>query len=109
MTKIFYLAKFEKNWADEFQVYGLKVITEETKLKWDAIVAKYPDRMIEFSFGTNEGWEDVELAAFYRKYKFIQIDTETYDTLKFLLGGIEWGHFPDIEEITMDYDDEEED
>lgn len=47
------LIKFNKDWADEFDVYGLAIMTE---CEWQTFVAGLPD--LTYTFGTNEGWEE---------------------------------------------------
>ena len=47
------LIKFNKDWADEFDVYGLAIMTE---CEWQTFVAGIPD--LTYNFGTNEGWEE---------------------------------------------------
>jgi hypothetical protein len=51
------LVKFEKNWADEFYVHGFKVYAD--RAAWDKDVETLPE--LEFSFGTNEGWEEGDI------------------------------------------------
>lgn len=46
------LIKFNKDWADEFDVYGLAIMTE---CEWQTFVAGLPD--LTYNFGTNEGWD----------------------------------------------------
>lgn len=52
-----YCVKFYDNWADEMDINGIAIITEETKLKLDAQVEKYKDKNVlshDYYFGTNE-------------------------------------------------------
>lgn len=50
------LIKFQKDWADEFYVYGFWVATDEQWLKYKALAQELDE--IGFYFGTNEGWDD---------------------------------------------------
>lgn len=48
-----FLVKFDKNWADECDVYGFKIMTEE---QVEGLRASLP--YITYYFGSNEGWEE---------------------------------------------------
>jgi hypothetical protein len=51
------LVKFEKDWADEFDVHGFKIYPD--RAAWDKDVETLPE--LEFSFGTNEGWDEGDI------------------------------------------------
>lgn len=58
MAKV--LVKFEKDWADEFDVRGFAVYDKE---EWEKDLAEFKE-CTEFGgawFGTNEGWEGSEI------------------------------------------------
>lgn len=89
------LVQFDHNWADEFNVHGLAIMTRdkyETLLLWATNA--------NWFFGTNEGWEDKDLTS-----GFSIISEDTYKvnlistTLTFYHYGSypTWGNFPDPE------------
>lgn len=47
------LITFQKDWADEFDVYGLAIMSQT---EWDSFKAGIPT--LTYGFGTNEGWEE---------------------------------------------------
>ncbi len=49
-----YLVTFCRDWADEFEVYGFTIYTQE---QVDAL-REWASTERSFWFGTNEGWED---------------------------------------------------
>jgi hypothetical protein len=81
------LVNFEKNWADEFDVYGFKIYASQKDL--DVDLATLPE--LEFSFGTNEGWEEGEITE--EDFTVTEISTVEADLLEKLLGN-EFGVFP---------------
>jgi len=91
----FYLVRFTEDYADEFDVSGMKVYTEEEfKVFTDGlklIEKREDDREIEIYFGTNE------YLYFYTKYDFLgifkaeEISEQEYKTLV-RLGLKEFGH-----------------
>jgi hypothetical protein len=52
------LVKFNLDWADEFSAEGFAIATEE---EYKAAVEYYSEPRTWY-FGTNEGWEDEEIA-----------------------------------------------
>lgn len=89
-----YLVEFDHNWADEFNVHGLAIMTPDQY----AAVLKYSTN-VTYNFGSNEGWENDDLSSGFRLVTNVEGDiavTErllnfsTYGTFK------TWGNFPDI-------------
>jgi hypothetical protein len=74
----FVLAKFEQDWADEFDVYGFGVFDKE---KWDMDLAKFKRAKSygSYGFGSNEWFEAEEVANF--KWQVTDISEEDYDFL----------------------------
>lgn len=101
------LAKFCKNWADEFDQEGFTIYTPE---EWE-IQKKALSEPRSFDFGTNEGWEDEvfinsvttqeitdeEADILYRLFPELNKQTHEYEYLgkkrTFSTGG-EYGTFP---------------
>ena len=54
----YYMATFDRDWADEFSVVGSKVFTENEKTAFESDLVKYADFDVNIYFGTNEGWDD---------------------------------------------------
>lgn len=88
-----YLVKFQESYADEFTVYGFRLMdqTEFTKFtqKRDNIDS---ENGYQRYFGSNE-----ELDIFSDSFSFEVITPNVYETLK-LLFGKEYGYFPDLED-----------
>lgn len=79
MSKI--LAKFDNNYADEFDVSGHKVfeLTEWEKHLEFVKTIKFPK---ELYFGTNEFIDFYDYEDYFRSYKVQPISDEEYETLK---------------------------
>jgi hypothetical protein len=82
------LVKFQKDWADEFDVYGYKIYNSEADwLKEKGDLSEHT-----FMFGTNEGWED-EGDFEDDDFTVTEITPEEAATIRKLFGN-SWGHFP---------------
>ena len=81
------LVKFQKDWADEFDVYGHKIY--ESKEAWEE--AKGDLSELSSSFGTNEGWEEGDFEE--DDFTVVEITQEEADTLNKFFNAY-WGHFP---------------
>lgn len=81
------LVVFEKNWADEFDVDGFAVLTDDEAKDHLNTIANIG----EWYFGTNEGWEEGEIEE--DDYKVTEI---TEDHAEFLIAtlGKTYGNFP---------------
>jgi len=56
-----YLVKFKKNWADEFNVEGFFLATEEEYNLATKIIGEIGDKnTFRYYFGTNEGWGEYD-------------------------------------------------
>lgn len=53
-----YLINEPRDWADEFDVNFLEVVSEEDKKIYTAAKKVYGRWIDSYGFGTNEGWED---------------------------------------------------
>jgi hypothetical protein len=96
------LVKFKKNWADELDVYGMKIMSRED---FDELMEALP--RIEYSFGTNEGWERGELKRSDFTVTALTDVGVGFFTVQF--HGIEsygWGNFPSLDYA---WEDEEDD
>ena len=96
------LITFSRDWADEFNVYGLKVVdTMAEAAEFKAHFAKPRT----YYFGTNEGWEDEILDE---SITIAEISNQDANVLCRLLGITEhrqYGHIP----VDWDEDDCEDD
>ena len=81
------LVKFNKNWADEFDVDGYKIYNSEAD--WNDEKGDLADH--SFMFGTNEGWEEGEFED--DDFTVIGISNEEAAVLRKTLGN-EFGTFP---------------
>lgn len=98
----YYMCKFSRNWADEFDVSGARPFTEDQKNEFEKFIDENGAKEVEVSFGTNESWED-QVSDWKDSYTFVEISQHTYEEIltKFP-GGL--GTFIDIMD---DYDDYE--
>jgi hypothetical protein len=107
--KMYYLVKFNKDWADEFNVYGFNIFKQE---EWDLLAKEMKRRKKDqagtWYFGTNEGWDDDTIGDFYDALTPILITEEEKELFIKLFGREEFGIFPDFEQI-LNGDDEEDD
>jgi len=85
MSKV--LVKFQKDWADEFDVYGFKIF--DSLAEWEATADAGADS--EYYFGTNEGWDAGDFSESDFKVQAIG-DAEAADIIAVL--GRQYGHFP---------------
>jgi len=92
------LVKFQKDWADEFYVYGFQVFTDEA---WDAfksVIENAPG--FSLYFGTNEAWEwgDYEPQdVLSSDIEVTEITDEEAAIIQKLFGTQSYGVFPDKE------------
>lgn len=93
------LLKFCKDWADEFDVYGFRLLTVD---EYDAINERMNSEeghntYFRFHFGTNEGWGGDE--SWYEVWNdsFLASAIPAEDA-KVIIDtfGKYWGHFPDF-------------
>lgn len=107
--KMYYLVKFDKDWADEFSVYGFNIFKQE---EWDLLAEEMKRRKKDqagtWYFGTNEGWDDDTIGDFYDALTPILITEEEKALFIKLFGREEFGIFPDFEQI-LNGDDEIDD
>lgn len=103
---MFFLVEFNRNWADECDVYGFRVIDDATKKLMDDTVEKYGKNRTSFYFGTNEGWDGDTLSDIFDSYKFTEISVEQRNVLAELfpscIGFYGYGYIPDIENYFVD-------
>lgn len=95
---MYYLIKFDKDWADEFNVYGFKIFEQQ---EWDKLykkLKKNKDKETSFGFGTNEGWDDETIQSFLDDLEIIEITEDEKTTLEKLFND-SFGVFPDFEDM----------
>lgn len=101
----FYYCMFYKNWADEFDYEKHFILTEEKKLELEKEAEETQDIKFNYNFGTNEGWEDINLKELVDSIRFKEIDEYTYDMLSKFLDT----YFPleyEIEDEEEEYEDD---
>lgn len=86
MTPI--LVKFERDWGDEFNVYGFKVF--DSIDKWNEYYEEIKDE--QWWFGTNEGFEPGELEE--TDFTVHDVTDGEIAILKKFFPEMKWGHFP---------------
>ena len=86
----------DTDWADEFDAVGFKLLNEEDNERYCKIkdLPEWKEWIINWSFGTNEGFEDDEFKGEDIEYK--EIAKEEYETINKILKpyGGEYGMFP---------------
>ena len=115
MAKI--LVKFDCNYADEFDMYGYKIMTTE---QWEALKAKAkafweenPGYEVESYFGTNEAFTWESYAEWLGAYEVQEVSEADLEVLTKILGN-SFGEFAvpyfhnDDEEDEEDFEDEDE-
>lgn len=105
---MYYLVKFDKDWADEFSVYGFAIFEQS---EWDDLykkLKKNKNKEVSFGFGTNEGWDNESIGDFLSDIKVIQITNEEKLVITKLFGGNDYGVFPDFEEMLNEESSEDE-
>jgi hypothetical protein len=112
-NKNWVLIKFERNWADEFDVKGFRVVSKEDWKDWHAKLKVRTG--LRFCFGTNEGWEEDDWDAnetWENNFKATYITDEQYEVLKALFtdysGQIKHGIIPNFRDL-LDSRDEDYD
>jgi len=84
-----YLVVFDRDWADEFDVSGIKIMSQEEVDELKTQLENSPS----WYFGTNEGFEDGELSV--DDFTFTPITPE--DEISFVkLLSLPFGNFPDL-------------
>ncbi len=93
------LIKFNDNYADEFDVDGFRVYTQEEWDEFKAFASSIPWPQA-FYFGTNEGIEYTSAEALFKQYEVIEITDEQGDFLIAQFGSHGFGTLlgPDREE-----------
>jgi len=87
MSKV--LVKFEKDWADEFSIYGFAVYE---KSDWESAIEKFKNATSFscFYFGTNEGWDNDQIEEekdqWLNAYEIEDISEEEFKVLSKLFG-----------------------
>ena len=98
---MYFIVTFSKNWADEFDVKGMRLFTLEEWSKEDEILKTKRNDWVCASFGTNEGWEDETMADFESSYEVKSISESTYTEL-ISIGALEKGTFFAPSELLME-------
>ena len=93
----YYLVKYESDWRDEMDIYGLALLTEEDKKFFDNLTED--DFPLTHNVGFNQSIEYTKLDRFHSCYRWNSILPSQYETLKRFISE-EYGHFfyPDLEE-----------
>lgn len=92
------LVKFDKNWADECDVYGFRVMSDDSWNELRTLIEN--STSFEMYFGTNEGWGDGygddAASDLLEDLKAVDITVEQAETIIGLFGA-SYGVFPDAE------------
>lgn len=90
------IVEFSRDWADEFSMEGFETLTSD---EWEALQKRILSQgEINYSFGTNEGWEEENPKDFLSSYSTKEISLEQYNILKELFPKGN-GLFPSIDDF----------
>lgn len=106
------LVLFSKDWADEFNCDGFKVMSDD---EWERYKTRAETaHSFQYNFGTNEGWEDdydtpADVLQYDITAKDITIDEAA--VIEKLFGKLPYGYgiFPDSDAFVNDEDDANDD
>lgn len=107
----YYVLKFNRNWADEFDCQGFAVING---VHYDMLerlfhIPDIRDNYMSFMFGTNEGWEDeFTYLEFWDDLEKVDITSSIFWSAMLMEvfaddNGI-YGIFPDFDYLFEDFD-----
>jgi len=93
----FVAVKFKSDWSDEFDVYGIKVMTKgEYGIYLSDIAKRFTDNgNFEWGFGTNEDFTWETLQEFMVLLEIVELTEKEALTLKKVLGGSSYGNIPE--------------
>lgn len=99
--KKYFLVEFNRDWGDEFNIYGLKAMDEESVNKFKQSLEENRGKLVCLYFGTNEGWEGEKVWEFISSYKFHEVSKSTFDEFKNKFG-FSFGNFYDVNDYLED-------
>ncbi len=102
--------EFNRDWADECDVYGFRIIDDKTKKLIDDAVKKHGNETTSFYFGTNEGWDGDTLEDIFESITFTEISVEQKNVFAQLLpsciDSYGYGYVPDIENYFLENEED---
>jgi hypothetical protein len=78
---MYYFVKFERDWADEFSVYGYRIMSVEDFSDFYNYMLQNADVEISLGFGTNEGWDCETVEDYSRCLSIEEISESTAQEL----------------------------
>ena len=103
----YHLITFSRDWADEFQADGFRVVTGDELEDFNRMFKEHGDLDVDFYFGTNEGWYDT-VSEVKEYFEVKEITEAQYDFIKQTFGQ-SYGIFYDVVEVVSEYLEREED
>lgn len=99
-----YLVTFNNNYKDEFDIWGSQIVDDKDFDSWNAALkmADLNNELVEWYFGSNEGFDGEPFHLWAKHYKFKEITDEERQHLIDSFPEIEKtgiGHFPDLLDI----------
>lgn len=104
------LIQIDRDWADEFSIFGAKIISNKQYDLFRAAIKSVKDDTFSWFFGTNEGFDDITFGSFLDTIKAKEVSDEEAKTLVKFFPGLKkygLGQFPCLEELFQNYGDEE--
>ena len=93
------LVTFKKDYADEFDVHGMAIMTSNDLSNYLAEAKEFKGFPVEMYFGINECLDFYDFIDLEASLQYVEIDKATVDTLNKLWGSDTFGWFP--EDITQ--------
>jgi len=88
------LVTFKKDYADEFDVFGITIMTTNQLSNFLAEAKEYKGYPVEMCFGTNECLDFQSFDDLFDSLEFSSMSAEMVDTLEALFDGNTFGWFP---------------
>ena len=93
------LLKFKRDWRDEFDAEGYRLMSNEEYTLWNRAVQSVAKENCYFYFGTNEGWDEGSISEMLDYIEVSDVCLEAGLHIMLALRGIEShsgiGQFPD--------------
>jgi hypothetical protein len=107
--KNYVLIKYEANYADEYKIHGLKLMTleewEEKKKALKEFFSKVPvGEEITYNFGTNEWIEYSSKKQVLQDLDVSKITEDAFNVMTNILGSNEFGHMPYLWRVCYEND-----
>jgi hypothetical protein len=87
----YYLVKYQSDWADEMDIFGLDLLTDTDKEYFERLAPSHDSPLVH-NVGTNEDIKYTSKEQLLDCYEWVSITQQEYEILKKLIGTY-YGHF----------------